>query len=152
GRRNRGRVGCVVGASEKVTKSTRDRLPDPIVNAPPARRQTVLDVIHGAESRIAVSLFRCTDKALFGELAAAVDRGVDVQVLVTSRAKGDKKKHKKLWNRLEETRASIVPYTDPVVKYHAKYLVVDDGPALLTSMNFTRKCFDNTCDAVAVRS
>jgi phosphatidylserine/phosphatidylglycerophosphate/cardiolipin synthase-like enzyme len=36
------------------------------------------------------------------------------------------------------------------VKYHAKYLVVDDGPALITSMNFTRKCFDETCDAVAV--
>jgi phosphatidylserine/phosphatidylglycerophosphate/cardiolipin synthase-like enzyme len=139
-----------VGASEKVTKSTRDRLPDRIVTAPAARRQTVLDVIHGAESRITVSLFRCTDKMIFGELAAAVDRGVDVQVLVTSRVKGGKKKLKKLWKRLEETRASIVPYTDPVVKYHAKYLVVDDGPALITSMNFTRKCFDDTCDAVAV--
>ena len=134
-----------------MTKTTtRGRLPDRIVTAPAARREVVLDAIHSAQSRIAVSLFRCTDKALFGELAAAVDRGVDVQVLVTSRAKGGKKKLKKLWNRLEETRASIVPYTDPVVKYHAKYLVVDDGPALLTSMNFTRKCFDNTCDAVAV--
>jgi len=133
-----------------MTKTTRGRLPDRIVTAPAARREVVLDAIHGAQSRIAVSLFRCTDKAIFGELAAAVDRGVDVQVLVTSRVKGGKKKLKKLWKRLEETRASIVLYTDPVVKYHAKYLVVDDGPALITSMNFTRKCFDNTCDAVAV--
>jgi cardiolipin synthase len=133
-----------------MTKTTRGRLPDRIVTAPAARREAVLDAIHGAQSRITVSLFRCTDKALFGELAAAVDRGVDVQVLVTSRVKGGKKKLKKLWKRLEETRASIVLYTDPVVKYHAKYLVVDDGPALITSMNFTRKCFDNTCDAVAV--
>ena len=132
-----------------MTKSS-GRLPDRIVTAPAARREAVLDAIHGAESRITVSLFRCTDKALFGELAAAVDRGVDVQVLVTSRAKGGKKKLKKLWKRLEDTRATIVPYTDPVVKYHAKYLVVDDGPALITSMNFTRKCFDETCDAVAV--
>ena len=133
-----------------MAKTTRGRLPDRIVTAPVARREVVLDAIHGAESRITLSLFRCTDKAIFGELAAAVDRGVDVQVLVTSRAKGGKKKLKKLWKRLEDTRASIVPYTDPVVKYHAKYLVVDDGPALITSMNFTRKCFDNTCDAVAV--
>jgi phosphatidylserine/phosphatidylglycerophosphate/cardiolipin synthase-like enzyme len=132
-----------------MTKNSR-RLPDRIVTAPAARREVVLDAIHGAQSRITVSLFRCTDKALFGELAAAVDRGVDVQVLVTSRAKGGKKKLKKLWKRLEDTRATIVPYTDPVVKYHAKYLVVDDGPALITSMNFTRKCFDETCDAVAV--
>jgi cardiolipin synthase len=132
-----------------MTKSSR-RLPDRIVTAPAARREAVLDAIHGAETRIAVSLFRCTDKAIFGELAAAVDRGVDVQVLVTSRAKGGKKKLKKLWKRLEDTRATIIPYTDPVVKYHAKYLVVDDGPALITSMNFTRKCFDGTCDGVAI--
>jgi len=134
-----------------MTKTTRDRLPpDRILTTPAARRDVVLDAIHGAESRITLSLFRCTDKAVFGELAAAVDRGVDVQVLVTSRAKGGKKKLKKLWKRLEETGAAIVPYTDPVVKYHAKYMVVDDGPALITSMNFTRKCFDETCDAVAV--
>src|SRR5262245_50440651 len=134
-----------------MTRTTRDRLPpDRILTAPAARRDVVLDAIHGAESRITLSLFRCTDKAVFGELAAAVDRGVDVQVLVTSRAKGGKKKLKKLWKRLEETRASIVPYNDPVVKYHAKYLVVDDSLALITSMNFTRKCFDETCDAVAI--
>ena len=75
---------------------------------------------------------------------------MDVQVLVTSRAKGGKKKLKKLWKRLEETGASSFAYTDPVVKYHAKYLVVDDGPALITSLNFTRKCFDDTCDAMAL--
>jgi len=133
-----------------MTKPSRGRLPDRIVVAPAARREAVLDAIHGAQSQITLSLFRCSDKAVFGELAAAVERGVDVRVLVTSRVKGGKKKLKKLWSRLEETRASIVPYTDPVVKYHAKYLVVDDGPALITSMNFTRKCFDNTCDAVAL--
>jgi phosphatidylserine/phosphatidylglycerophosphate/cardiolipin synthase-like enzyme len=148
GRRHGASPGCR-GNARKSDEDTRGRLPDRIVTTPAARR-VVLDTIHGAESRITLSLFRCTDKAFFGELAAAVDRGVDVQVLVTSRAKGGKKKLKKLWKRLEETRASIVPYTDPVVKYHAKYIVADDGPALITSMNFTRKCFDETCDAVAI--
>jgi cardiolipin synthase A/B len=133
-----------------MTKSSRGRLPDRIVVAPAARRDVLLDAIHSAQSQITLSLFRCTDKAVFGELTAAVDRGVDVRVLVTSRVKGGKKKLKKLWKRLEETRASIVPYTDPVVKYHAKYMVVDDGPALITSMNFTTKCFHETCDGVAV--
>jgi phosphatidylserine/phosphatidylglycerophosphate/cardiolipin synthase-like enzyme len=133
-----------------MLKSSRGQLPDRIFTAPAARRDAVLDALHEARSRITLSLFRCTDKAVFGELAAAVDRGVAVEVLVTSRAKGGKKKLKKLWNRLEDTNATIDAYTDPVVKYHAKYLVVDDGPALVTSMNFTRKCFDETCDAVAV--
>lgn len=135
-----------------MTKSTRDRPPDRIVTTPAARRDAVLDLIRDARSQIALSLFRCSDKAVFGELAAAVDRGVKVQVLVTSRAKGGKKKRRKLWSRLEDTGATIHAYTDPVVKYHAKYMVADDGRALITSMNFTRKCFDNTCDAVVLTS
>src|SRR5262249_4380992 len=34
--------------------------------------------------------------------------------------------------------------------YHAKYLVADDGPAIVASCNFTRKCFERTCDALVV--
>ena len=33
------------------------------------------------------------------------------------------------------------------MKYHAKYLVADDGPAVIASFNFTLKCFERTCDA-----
>lgn len=133
-----------------MTKSSRGRPSDRIITTPAARRDAVLDLIRDARSQITLSLFRCNDRAVFGELAAAVDRGVDVQVLVTSRAKGGKKKRRKLWTRLEQTGATIYAYTDPVVKYHAKYMVADAGPALITSLNFTRKCFDETCDAVAI--
>ena len=132
-----------------MTKSSRGQPLDRIITTPAARRDAVLDVIREARSQIILSLFRCSDQAVFGELTAAVDRGVDVQVVVTSRAKG-KKKLRKLWSRLEETGAAIHAYTDPVVKYHAKYMVADDGPALITSLNFTRKCFEETCDAVAL--
>jgi len=41
-------------------------------------------------------------------------------------------------------------YSDPVVKYHAKYLIADDGPAIVASFNFTRKCFEKTCDALVL--
>jgi len=123
---------------------------DRIVTTPDARRAAVLDVIGSARERLALSLFRCNDEAVFTALRAAVDRGVDVQVLVTSRAKGGKRKLRKLWRRLEETGAALHAYTDPVVKYHAKYLVADEGPALITSLNFTRKCFTDTCDALAL--
>ena len=44
----------------------------------------------------------------------------------------------------------IHPHADPVVKYHAKYLVADDGPALVASLNFTRKCFAKTIDAIVI--
>jgi cardiolipin synthase len=126
------------------------RFPDRIITAPEERRDVVLDVIKGAEERIFLSLFRANDQEVFAELARAVKRGVDVEVLVTSRAKGGKKKQRKLWKALEATGAAIYPYNDSVVKYHAKYLVADDGPALISSLNFTRKCFNKTCDAIVI--
>jgi cardiolipin synthase len=114
------------------------------------RRDAVLDVIRNAQRRITLSLFRCNDDEVFAALAAAVRRGVAVEGLVTSRAKGGKKKLAKLWSKLEQTGASVKAYTDPVVKYHAKYLVADEGPALVASLNFTKKCFSKTCDAVVL--
>lgn len=126
------------------------RPPDRVVTSADGRRSAVLDAIRQATSRITLALFRCNDKVLLNELAAAVARGVDVQVMVTSRAKGGRKTLRKLWTRLEATGASLYAYTDAVVKYHAKYLVVDDGPALIASQNFTKKCFDQTCDAIAI--
>ena len=125
-------------------------LPDRLLVSVEDRRRALLDVIHQARRRITLSLFRCNDASVFEELAAAVARGVDVEVLVTSRAKGGKKKMAKLWRALEDTGASLHSYTDPVVKYHAKYLVADDGPAIVTSLNFTKKCFKKTCDALLV--
>ena len=124
--------------------------PDRLVTAVGERRGVLLDVIRGARTRITLSLFRCNDAEIFAELAAATARGVIVEVLVTSRAKGGRKKMQKLWRALEDTGASVKAYTDPVVKYHPKYLVADDGPAIVASLNLTKKCFRKTCDALVV--
>jgi len=125
-------------------------IPDRLITSVDERRPAVLEVIRQARHRITLSLFRCNDAAVLNELKAAVDRGVAVEVLVTSRAKGGKKKMAKLWRALEETGVTIHSYTDPVVKYHAKYLVADEGPAIVASLNFTRKCFKSTCDALVI--
>jgi phosphatidylserine/phosphatidylglycerophosphate/cardiolipin synthase-like enzyme len=136
--------------SRQTLMPVRTPRPDRVVIAPEARRAALLDVICQARNRISLSLFRCNDKAVFAELRAAVDRGVAVEVLITSRAKGGKKKLRKLWKRLEETGAALSSYEDPVVKYHAKYLVADDGPAVVASLNLTKKCFNTTCDALVI--
>ena len=124
--------------------------PDRLVVSVDERRAALLDVIRHARIRITLSLFRCNDDAVFEELTAATARGVIVEVLVTSRAKGGRKKIAKLWRALEQTGATLKSYTDPVVKYHPKYLVADEGPAIVASLNFTKKCFRKTCDALVV--
>jgi len=125
-------------------------MPDRLILAASARKPAILDVIRAARDRIALSLFRANDPDVFAELAAATARGVQVDVLVTSNVKGGKTKLAKLWEHLKATGARIHPYGDPVVKYHAKYLVADDGPAIVASLNLTKKCFDRTHDAVVI--
>jgi len=130
--------------------STRTDTPDRLITAVDERRPALVDVIRGARRHITLSLFRCNDDEVLEELAAATARGVAVDVLITSRAKGGRKKIEKVWRALEKTGATVRAYTDPVVKYHPKYLVADDGPAIVASLNFTKKCFRKTCDALVV--
>ena len=123
---------------------------DRLVTSVEERRAALIEVIRGAKTRITLSLFRCNDEEVLDELAAAAARGVVVEVLVTSRLKGGRKRLRKLWRALADTGATLNAYTDPVVKYHAKYLVADEGPAVVASLNLTRKCFRKTCDALVI--
>src|SRR5437870_8387086 len=119
---------------------------DRLVLAPAARRPAVLDLMRSAERRLVLSMFRCDDFAVLDELAAAVKRNVHVRVLITHRARGWKRRLKELSALLASTGAHVQRYTGPLMKYHAKYVVADDGPALVSSLNFTRKCFESTYD------
>ena len=126
------------------------RRPDRVVATPEECREAVLDAIRGATRRLSLSLFRCNDKEIFEELAAARKRGVEVDAIVTARAAGSTKKLKKLRQKLLDADTTVHIYADPVVKYHAKYLVADEGPAIVASLNFTKKCFSRTLDALVV--
>lgn len=121
---------------------------DRIFIDPAARRQAMLDVIDDARARLVLSLFRCNDVGVIDALAAALDRGVKVEAIVTKRAKGGKKRLRKLWAALEEIGAVVHRYGDPVVKYHAKYMVADGRIALVATLNPTERCFSRTWDFI----
>src|SRR5258705_92307 len=111
----RGR-GCAVGGMgtsktrAMTMKGERSRVPDRLVVSMDERRATVIDIIRNAKRHIALSLFRCNDDAIFAELAAATGRGVAVDVLTTSRAKGGRRKLAKLRKSLDETGAAVTMY------------------------------------------
>ena len=121
-----------------------------LVLDPTERKTALLGVIGAARRRLILSLFRCDDFSVLDALAAALERGCEVEAILTKRAKGGKKRLKKLWGALEEMGAVVTRYADPVVKYHAKYLVADDRTAIITTLNPTRKCFTRTWDAVLI--
>jgi len=121
-----------------------------LVLDPAERKAALLGVIGAARRRLILSLFRCDDFSILDALAAALERGCEVEAILTKRAKGGKKRLKKLWGALEEMGAVVTRYADPVVKYHAKYLVADDSTAVITTLNPTKKCFTRTWDAVLI--
>ena len=121
-----------------------------IILAPEERRPAVVNLIESARERLRLSLFRCDDQAVLDALAAAVRRGVRVRALLTSRARDSKQHLKGLHRSLKTLGVRVRRYADRVVRYHAKYIIVDDGPALITSLNFTRRCFEATCDFLVV--
>lgn len=134
------------GKRPRAAAPGRERL----VLDPAGRKAALLDVIGSARRRLVLSLFRCDDFSVLDALAGALERGCDVEAILTKRAKGGKKRLRKLWGALEEMGAVVTWYADPVVKYHAKYLVADEGPAIVTTLNPTRKCFSRTWDALLV--
>ena len=121
-----------------------------LVLDPVERKAALLSVIGAAKRRLILSLFRCDDFSVLDALAAALERGCEVEAVLTKRAKGGKKRLKKLWGALEEMGAVVTRYADPVVKYHAKYLLADGQTAIITTLNPTRKCFTRTWDAVLI--
>lgn len=133
----------VTAAREAAGKET-------LILDPAERKAALLRVIAGAKRRLVLSLFRCDDFTVLDALAGALERGCEVEAILTKRAKGGKKRLKKLWGALEEMGAVVTRYGDPVVKYHAKYVVADQSTAIITTLNPTRKCFSRTWDAVLV--
>jgi phosphatidylserine/phosphatidylglycerophosphate/cardiolipin synthase-like enzyme len=129
-------------------RRTAAKIKERLILDPAARKAALLGVITAAQRRVILSLFRCDDFSVLDALAAALERGCEVEAVLTKRAKGGKKRLKQLWGALEEMGAVVTRYADPIVKYHAKYLVADDSTAIITTLNPTKKCFTRTWDAV----
>jgi cardiolipin synthase len=122
--------------------SARERL----VIAPGERRDAVVSFIDSARDRLSLSLFRCDDEPVLDAIGSAAGRGVHVRALMTERARGSKKHLKDLRKQIRQFGVEVRRYADPVVRYHAKYAIADGRAAMVASLNFTRKCFRDTCD------
>jgi cardiolipin synthase A/B len=119
---------------------------DQIVIKPAERRNVILHAIALARVSIHLSMFRCTDFKVLDALSASLQRGVSVQLLLTQRVKGWEQKIREIGDYLEGMGATVHRYALPDVKYHAKYIVVDDSVAIISSANLTTECFTETAD------
>jgi phosphatidylserine/phosphatidylglycerophosphate/cardiolipin synthase-like enzyme len=128
-----------------------------LIVQPEAALGPIVRAIHKAQKTIDLLVFRLDRKDIEKALAAAVARGVRVRVLVAHTNKGGESRLRKLEQRLLEAGATVARTGDDFVRYHGKFMVVDDTLHLfgfnLTSIDLqkSRSFGISTKDTSAVR-
>jgi phosphatidylserine/phosphatidylglycerophosphate/cardiolipin synthase-like enzyme len=105
---------------------------------PDAGLAPLLEAMQRARERIDVFIFRLDRKEIEQALADAVPRGVKVRALVAHTNAGGEARLRKTEQKLLEAGVLVARTADDLVRYHGKYLIVDDTLHLL-GFNFTKR-------------
>jgi cardiolipin synthase len=103
---------------------------------PEAGLQPVVQAIRRAKRTVDIAIFRLNRRDVEIALGVAVERGVKVRALIAHTNRGGADKLRKLEQRLLAAGVTVTRSNDDLVKYHGKYLIVDDVLHLL-GFNFT---------------
>ncbi|WP_290817136.1 phospholipase D-like domain-containing protein [Halovivax sp.] len=122
---------CLEPSTRSIDEATAFVLPD--------TPEVPLEAIAGAEERIRVAGYTFTDEEIAAELEAALDRGVEVEVLVEAGPVGGiPEETEPLLSELEGSGATVRAIGGEGARYgfhHPKYAVIDDA-VLVTSENW----------------
>lgn len=128
-----------------------------LIIQPEAGLAPVVKTIKRARSTVDLAIFRIDREEIEKALGAAVQRGVRVRVLVAHTNRGGEGRLRKFEQRMLEAGVTVARTGDEFVRYHGKYMIVDDTLHLfafnLTSADTTRsRSFGvSTRDTSAVR-
>jgi phosphatidylserine/phosphatidylglycerophosphate/cardiolipin synthase-like enzyme len=116
-----------------------------LIIQPEAGLAPVVKAIKRARKTIDIAIFRIDRDEIEKALAAAVQRGVRVRVLVAHTNRGGEARLRKLEQRMLEAGVTVTRTGDEFHRYHGKYLIADEILHLF-AFNFT------TADTVKSRS
>jgi phosphatidylserine/phosphatidylglycerophosphate/cardiolipin synthase-like enzyme len=107
-----------------------------LIVQPEAGLAPVVRAIQRAKRSVDIAIFRTNREEIERALAAAVQRGVKVRVLVAHTNRGGENRLRKLEQRLLEAGATVTRTGDDFVRYHGKFMVADNTLHLF-GFNFT---------------
>lgn len=107
-----------------------------LIIQPEAGLAPVVKAIQRARKTVDIAIFRIDRDEIEKALAAAVQRGVRVRVLVAHTNRGGEGRLRKLEQRMLEAGVTVSRTGDAFVRYHAKYLIADEVLHLF-AFNFT---------------
>jgi cardiolipin synthase len=128
-----------------------------LIIQPEAGLAPVVKTIKRARRTVDLAIFRIDREEIEKALGAAVQRGVRVRVLVAHTNRGGEGRLRKFEQRMLEAGVTVTRTGDEFVRYHGKYMIVDDTLHLfafnLTTADTTRsRSFGvSTKDTSAVR-
>jgi cardiolipin synthase A/B len=97
----------------------------------------LLTAIGQARKSVEMMIFRFDRPELEGALAAAVARGVAVRTLIAHTNSEGERALRKLELKLLGAGALVARTADDLVRYHAKYILIDRDRLLLLGFNYT---------------
>jgi cardiolipin synthase len=107
-----------------------------LIIQPEAGLAPVVKAIKRARKTIDIAIFRLDRDEIEKALAAAVQRGVRVRVLVAHTNRGGEARLRKLEHRMLEAGVTVTRTGDEFIRYHGKYLIADEILHLF-AFNFT---------------
>jgi cardiolipin synthase len=108
-----------------------------LLTQPGAGVNPLVDAINSAKKTIDIAIFRFDRKEIERALINAVNRGVQVRALIAYTNKGGEKRLRDLEARLLGAGVTVARTADDLVRYHAKYLIIDGSELFLLAFNFT---------------
>jgi cardiolipin synthase len=103
----------------------------------------VVQAIRRARKAIAICIFRFDRDEIERELEQAVTRGVRVRALIAHTNRGGESRLRKLEQRLLAAGVTVTRSADDLLRYHGKFLVVDDVVHVF-GFNFTKLDMDKS--------
>jgi cardiolipin synthase len=97
----------------------------------------LVEAIIGAKVSVDIAIFRFDRKEVEHAMVNAVSRGVHVRALIAFTNRGGEKRLRDLEARLLKAGVTVARTSDDLVRYHAKYVIIDRQELFLLAFNFT---------------
>jgi phosphatidylserine/phosphatidylglycerophosphate/cardiolipin synthase-like enzyme len=104
---------------------------------PGAGVNPLVEAINSAQESVDIAIFRFDRKEIERAMVNAVSRGVHVRALIAFTNHGGEKRLRDLESRLLKAGVTVARTADDLVRYHAKYIVIDRRELYLLAFNFT---------------
>ena len=116
----------------------------PLIVEPEDGVVPVVKAIRAAKNTLDMPIFRLDHIEIDKAIASAVKRGVIVRTLIAHTNSGGGKGLRKLEQRLLATGATVSRTDDDLVRYHNKFMIVDDRTLYVMGFNYTHLDIDRS--------